>query len=327
MNSRERFLQVARGQPVDRVPYLEEELRPEVLARWYGEGLSRHVTEDNYREFFGLDRYEYVYLPLESSSKGTLRSREDFERIERGYRRVTPEFGRPEFWRQRADQYGDRDFPVGVMGWRGFMMPLFAREREWDSLQEVLLCLHDFPDLVKSALDVVADRCIATVQVAQQHIDLDFGVVYEPIASPSGPVISPRMCREFLLPCFRKVVDFFHGSGVDLVIFRSMCNVEPVIPLAVEAGVDGIWVSQVGREIDYVEMRRDYPDLLLIGGLDSTALAEGEDAIRAEVTAKVPMLLAQGRYLPALDDNPRENVPYRNYAFYRKLLREVCEGL
>ena len=221
MNSRERFLRIAHGEEVDRVPHLEEAIRKEVLERWYGEGLSHSVTEDNYREFFGLDRYEYMYLSVEPR-RGALRSKKGFERLKEAYRKDLPEFRHRQFWQKKAEEYGERDFPLGIAGWRGFMLPLFAHRREWDSLQDVLLGLYDHPGLVKSTLDLVADCYIETLRLAVQYLDFDFGLISEPIASPFGPVISPQMFREFVLPCQRKVIDFFHDHGIDLVIFRSI---------------------------------------------------------------------------------------------------------
>jgi uroporphyrinogen decarboxylase len=321
MDARERFLRTARGQTVDRVPYLEEVTREEVLARWYEEGLNRTVTEDNYREFFGLDRYESIYPALEPKG-GTLRNPDDFRKVEEEYRTGLPDFRQPRFWQEKAAKYRDRDFPLGITGWRGFMLPLFTHEQEWDSLQDALLALYDYPELMKSVLDLVADCFIDTIRLALRYLNFDFGLVSEPIASSAGPVISPNMFREFILPCHRKIVDFFHEIGIDVVIFKSMSNVKALLPLAVESGVDGIWITQMEGTIDYVALRRDYPELLLMGGIDSRVLVEGEDAIRAEVETKVPPLLAQGKYLPSIDDNPRENIPYKNYLAYRHILRE-----
>jgi hypothetical protein len=62
--------------------------------------------------------------------------------------------------------------------------------------------------------------------------------------------------------------------------------------------------------------------LLLIGGLDSRVLLRGPDEIRAEVMNIVPPLLERGHYLPTIDDNPRENVPYASYLAYRQVLNE-----
>ena len=326
MNSRERFLRAARGQPVDRVPYLEEVLRKGALERWYAEGLSRRVTEQNYQEFFGLDRHDYIYLSLEPK-RGPLRSKEDFKRLEEAYRSDLPEFRRPRFWEKKASEYRSRDFPLGIMGWRGFMLPLFTHEREWDSLRDVLLALYDYPELVARTLDLVADCYIDTLGLALEYLDFDFGIIHEPIASPSGPVISPRMFRDLVLPCYRRIIGFFHTRGIDIVIFRSFSNVGMIIPLVVEAGVTGVWISQIGGIIDYAAIRRDHPDILLVGGIDSRVLAQDEDAIVGEVTARVPPLLTKERYFPSLDDNPRENVPYQNYVLYRRVLKEVCEGV
>ncbi len=323
LDARNLFLRTARRQPVERVLFLEEAIRQEVLERWYGEGLSLRVTVDNYRDFFSLDSYDYIPMWLEAGA-GALSSEEDFTRLEHRYRNEPQDFRGAGFWRQKASEYAGRQTPLGITGWRGFMLPLFTHRREWDSLQDVLLGLHDFPRQVKSALELVADCYIESLNLAFQHMDFDFGVISEPIASPSGPVISPRMFAEFVLPSYRRIIDMFHEHGVDLVVFKSISNIAPLLPMVVEAGIDGIWVTQTSDAIDYVELRESYPHLLLIGGLDATVLTQDEDTIRNEVTAKVPRLLAGGRYLPALDDNPRENVPYGNYVFYRRLLREVC---
>lgn len=326
MDARERFHRVAQGQPVDRIPYLEEVIRKEVLRRWHREGLSRSVTEENYRQFFNLDRHEYFYLGLEPPFHGSLRSRRDFERLQAAYRSYVPDFRQPQFWRQKADEHQGHNYPLGIMGWRGFMLPLFTHRREWNSLRDVLLALHDHPQAVKDTLSLVADCYIETVRLALQYLEFDFGLVSEPIASPTGPVISPAMYREFVLPVIRRIVSYFREKGVRPVIFRSLCNANAIIPMAVEAGVDGLWINQTAGVVDYVTLRRTYPGLLLMGGLDSTVLVQDEADIQAEVDAKVPFLLSGGRYLPFLDDNPRENVPYRSYSFYRQALRRACES-
>ena len=79
-------------------------------------------------------------------------------------------------------------------------------------------------------------------------------------------------------------------------------NVKTLIPLAVEAGVTGVWIGQIGDTIDYTAIRRDHPHVLLLGGIDSRVLAQDEYAIVGEVMAKVPLLLTKGRYFPALDE-------------------------
>jgi uroporphyrinogen decarboxylase len=325
MDVRERFRRVAHRQAVDRVPAFEEEIREEVLARWYGEGLSREVTEGNYLDFFSIDKIEYLYLELDPRP-GPLRAVSDFHRIEEGYRDDRPHFRRQAFWEEKARGYEKRTFPLGITGWRGFMLPLFSRDREWDSLQDVLLALYDYPELVKHSLALVAECYMETISLALRYIDFDFGLLSEPIASRSGPIISPWMFREFVLPFQRTMVDFFHDHGIEIVIFRSIANVQQLLPSVAESGVDGLWINQIDGVIDYLDLREAFPDLLLVGGIDAAVLLQDEASMAASLRRTVPALLARGRYLPCLDDRPRENTPYNNYLHYRRALREYCNA-
>jgi len=307
---------------VDRIPLFEEEIREEALERWYGEGLSRGINIRNYWDFFGAERFEYIYIWLEPRA-GPLSRPSDFTRIINGYLHDLPEFRQPQYWEAKAREYENRDFPLGLMGWRGFMLPLFSREQEWDSLRDVLLALYDYPDLVKSALCAARDCFLETVRVASRYIEFDYGLIAEPIASRTGPVISPHMFSEFALPYYREIVDCFREHGIQVVLFRSFENVASIIPMVAASGVDGLWINQLYGVVDYLQVRKRHPNLLLLGGINARVLFHNEEAIRQEVQRIVPSLLRGGRYLPSLDDRPREDVPFRNYLFYRRLLQDV----
>ena len=49
-------------------------------------------------------------------------------------------------------------------------------------------------------------------------------------------------------------------------------------------------------------------------------------AIEQVVTETVPGLLADGRYLPCLDDRPRSNIPLAHYRLFRRLLEKIAAG-
>ena len=52
-------------------------------------------------------------------------------------------------------------------------------------------------------------------------------------------------------------------------------------------------------------------------------LREGKRAIRREILAKVPPLVEQGGYVPLADGRVREDIPFENYRYYRRLLEKV----
>ena len=99
-----------------------------------------------------------------------------------------------------------------------------------------------------------------------------------------------------------------------------------LLPQLLDAGVDGLWISKImSTKMQYSTLRREYGrDLALIGGIDAGALCRGEEAVRQAVETTVPPLLAEGRYLPCLDDRPRDDTPFAMYRFYREVLAETA---
>ena len=75
----------------------------------------------------------------------------------------------------------------------------------------------------------------------------------------------------------------------------------------------------------YPKLRQRFgPEVALIGGIDATALAGDETAVRKAIEETVPVLLESGHYLPCLDDRPRSNIPFSNYKLYRHILEEIA---
>jgi len=79
--------------------------------------------------------------------------------------------------------------------------------------------------------------------------------------------------------------------------------------------------------MDYVRLRDKYgEDLRLIGGIDLDTLLKDKSSIKNEIMNKVPILVEQGGYIPLADGRVRPNVPYENYVYYRKLIKEIIQG-
>jgi len=75
--------------------------------------------------------------------------------------------------------------------------------------------------------------------------------------------------------------------------------------------------------MDPVKLRKEYGHkLLLIGGLDKKALADGKQAIRTELDKKLPYMVKEGGYIPSVDHLVPSDVPYANYLFYLEELKK-----
>jgi uroporphyrinogen-III decarboxylase len=72
-----------------------------------------------------------------------------------------------------------------------------------------------------------------------------------------------------------------------------------------------------------VRTGREYPDLILSGGMDKRVLAKGTREIDAMVERIVPAMRARGGYIPTIDHGTPPEVPYANYLHYRRRLVEL----
>ena len=110
--------------------------------------------------------------------------------------------------------------------------------------------LFDNPSLVHSVLNVRTDWCIAMYRQAQE-LGAEVLVLGDDAGSGNGPMISPEMWREFVLPYHRRIVD-----ALDVpIIWHSDGNITSLLPMAVEAGFTGYHGVDAVAGVDLQEIK------------------------------------------------------------------------
>lgn len=133
------------------------------------------------------------------------------------------------------------------------------------------------------------------------------------------------MFRKFMIPRYHQITDLLHKNGIDIIFVDSDGDVNELIPLWLECGINYIWPLEVVANNDAVALRKKYgKDLILGGAIDKRALIKGKEAIREEIMSKVPFLLEQGGYFPTVDHQVPPDVTFENYCYYINTLREVA---
>ena len=226
----------------------------------------------------------------------------------------------PADWGFYAEKMNSRDYPVilSVGGFFGFL-------REWMGLKNLLYTFHDDPKLIEDMMDAILHLELEVVKRTVKDIKVDQANFWEDMCYKTGPLISPDMVRKFMVPRYKKITDLLRSSGVDIIYLDSDGNVEQLIPLWLEAGINLIWPFEVAASNDAVVARKKYGKDLIIGGtIDKRALIKGKEAIREEVMSKVPFLLEQGGYFPSVDHLVPPDVSFENYCYYINTMREVA---
>ncbi|MBM4078436.1 MAG: hypothetical protein FJ278_01970 [Planctomycetes bacterium] len=323
MTSRERFVNALAFKPVDRFPLHELTPSDEMLQQWRTEGMPPDVT---FGAYFGLDRTESVALDMRSRPKmQKFDELRDAAVLRKYYDAATPE-RYPTDLAQKAAAWRGRDFPLHVQAWQaGFFQ--IMRVGDAATLTEALLSLYDEPMLAHRVMDYVSDFFLECLGKALREVQPDYAVFGEPIAHNQGPVISPKMFREFVFPYYRKVTTFLRQHGVTHIILETMCNVWPLLPICIEAGITGLYCGMTrNASMDYLRVRREFgKSLALIGGIDAGPLLKGKKAIDAELARTVPPLLASGGYIPHLDARAR-NLPLESFRYYRAALNRMAQS-
>ena len=197
--------------------------------------------------------------------------------------------------------------------------------REWVGSERILYMFYDNPGLIEDMMEQVLYLETEVIKRTLKDIKVQQATFWEDMCYKAGPLISPAMVRKFMMPRYKKITDLLHSYGVDVIFLDSDGNLNELVPLWLEVGINYIWPFEVAAHNDIVALRKKYGnDLIIGGGIDKRALAKGKEAIREEVMSKVPFLLETGGYFPSLDHGVPPDVTFENYCYYINLMREVA---
>ena len=358
LTNRERFVRLFRGQPVDRAPFLQFMAAwPSSIERWKREGLGSDPTRHTLWRTMGFDGLRGYFLPvkgfvwpefeaqvLEEHGDvrlvrgrwgGTMRTqrdeaflpltfdaavhdRESWEAIKERLDPQTP--GRlPENWDQMCTEALASDEPIYT---GDLPIGFFGGPRYLLSFERQAMLFYDDPALMHDILDTLCHLWIELYTRVQRAVPLDYFFIWEDMCYKGGPLISPGLFREFLLPRYQRLTSALKEAGVKLIFVDSDGDFRKLLPLWIEGGVDITfpWESQFG--LDILESRRRYPALGMIGGVDKAALIEGRTGADRALEP-VPAMLEAGRFIPAVDHEVPHDVSWDTYRYFCERLREM----
>jgi hypothetical protein len=318
MNDRERFRRLMRGESVDRPPLMEEGVRDEVLELWREQGLPPGQT---HFDVFGLTPHENIGpdLRFRSSYFGRV-----FDLTPSEYREAfdVSRTRFPEDWDQTVRRLENRDHIVCIWAYRGFFQALGVGD--WPTVEKALLGTVREPDRIKDRMELYGDFCAKMLETTMREVDPEFIYLSEPISTNTGPLISPEMFEQFVIPGLERIVSTARDLGCENILLSTYGDTSLLFPMLVNAGISILWVSEAAEvpELDYRRIRSTFgPELGLIGGIPLSALRSGSsETIRSTLAGIVPPLLETGRYVPLAGGRVREEIPWSVYQCYRETL-------
>ncbi len=167
---------------------------------------------------------------------------------------------------------------------------------------DLLYAFYDQPELIHRCMAAWLTLADAVTARHQEHVTFDEIFLAEDICYNHGPLISPRMMKEFLFPYYQQLIANVKARQIDksrhlYVQIDTDGYAVPTIPLYIAAiGMDVMSPFEVASGCDVVEIGGRYPELAMFGGIDKRVLASGRAAIDAHLAYILPAMRAPRRF-------------------------------
>jgi hypothetical protein len=222
-------------------------------------------------------------------------------------------------WREvvRGHQQEDKVVTVGIPG--GFDEP-----RQLMGEEELCLAYYEQPELIHDILETIADTAFRVLEKVSSEVRVDVLSVHEDMAGKTGPLVGSTQVREFILPYYRKVWDLLHERGARLFDQDSDGDMNPLMEVFLEAGVNCMHPMEPAANMDIVKIRERYGRrLAFYGGIDKHVLRRSQEEIVRELEYKIPPMVKTGGCVLALDHRVPNGTPLENYRFYVRKVWEI----
>ena len=130
---------------------------------------------------------------------------------------------------------------------------------------------HDDSQLISEWLEALNEHEIKRVHDVADYKLSPVAMPYADLAYKTGLIFSPIFLRKEFFPRLKRLVDAWHLHGIKCV-FHSDGNFMEVLDDFVAAGVDGVNSIEPLAGWDLIDVRNDYPKLVLQGNIDCSQL-------------------------------------------------------
>ncbi len=323
MTSRERVLAALRREKPDRVPYVEIGVDPAVADQLLGrtpesggppvliEVNQRTVEEEKaLARAMHKDNITYVLrAPVFADrvagkdgrlfyADGEIRSRADLGKL------ALPDPNSDELYRElETFAAGKEDFALFLATRAGIFAAALSM-----GLEHFFLALHDDRPFVEELMDRYTDWAAAVAERACA-MDIDVFLTTDDLAWKQGPMVSPEMFGEVMLPRLQRV-----GAKIAKPwLLHSDGNIVPIVEDLLSLGIHGLH-SLEPEALDIREVKRRWGDrVCLAGNVSLVTLGRGTpEQVEAEAAGLIRDLGRDGGYMLSSSNSIASYVPVDN---------------
>jgi len=218
------------------------------------------------------------------------------------------------------------DLPLTLLNPLGGTFGYYSMLRNWIGTENLSYMWYDNPALIEECLEFLTDFALRVLKQAVTETKFDFYYIHEDMAGKGGPLMGPQLFRKFILPHYKRFIEFLKTNGVRIVLVDTDGDHTVLTPVFLEAGVDGFGPIERAAGMDPVAIRKQYgKSVCMIGGVDKREIAKGRAAIDAELARSVLPIIDQGGYIPTIDHAVHPDVSLDDFRYYLAQKRQLLD--
>jgi len=199
----------------------------------------------------------------------------------------------------------------------------YGQLRDWVGMENLSVWFYDQPNLVREMIERLSDVVCAVLEKYLSVIRVDYLGYSDDLAYKTGPLVSPKIFHEMMQYHYKRSSDIANRYGIDLRLLDSDGNINQIIPLWMEAGVNGFTPLEAAAGMDVVELRKKYGrDIILKGNIDKRNMAKGGKDLQEELEYKLPFMKSfGGGYVPGCDHWIPTDVSLEKFKEYVEMMK------
>lgn len=287
---------------------IEKKERSQIVQDWKGNicEISNEFSTKYLRNAIDFVTRRWIKCPVET--------KEDWKKMKQRY--DPGDVSRlPKNAEKLKSELPNRDYPV-----RFHFSGPFWQLREWLGFENLCMAFHDKPSLVAEMIDFWSNYIAELFRIGLTYVTPDCFHISEDMAYKGFSMISPEMCKKYLMPVWKKWGRIAHEAGVPLYGVDSDGYIGELIPLWIESGINVTDPLEVAAGNDLNKYREQFGNnIAFCGGVDKRCIAQGGKIIEDEIKRLRPVIQSGG-YIPGCDHGVPSDVSWSNYLYYIKLL-------
>jgi len=199
-------------------------------------------------------------------------------------------------FRDEITAHADRAI-IAASSWGAYFLASFIR-----GMEDLMMDFVMRKDYARRLIDTITERMVFFLDKMLTEAGEGIDIVYlaDDFCSHRGPLFSPAVFGELVVPYLRQVVDMAHQHGKKFLL--HVCGaVRPLLPMAIDCGIDMLEPIQTRAAGMQPEgLKRDFGDALCFyGGMDlQQILCKGTpDDVVTEAKHLIDVLGQHGGYI------------------------------